>query len=278
MTFTHDPAALTAFIQTLARHALPLFLATLAMVLVVVAVLWLLGARYGLRREDSRLPPVAYLALYLVLGFAVIAGAAAGFAEIAEALGDGEQLGRLDLLFSDTVRDTISLPVLRVFALLTHLGDPIVLGVICVVVGLTLLWQRQWLLAAGWGFGIVGNAVLNTTLKHIFERTRPVHDHGLAMADGFSFPSGHASGSLVVYAMLAYVLVRRLPPQWPAGARLGAVLLAAAAAFTTGSSRVFLQVHFATDVMAGFASGTAWLALTIGSLELLRWHSARRTG
>jgi undecaprenyl-diphosphatase len=71
--------------------------------------------------------------------------------------------------------------------------------------------------------------------------------------------------------MLAYVVIRILPMPW----HLPGVLLASAMAFTIGCSRVFIQVHFASDVVAGFASGTAWLALCIGGIELIRYR--RRT-
>jgi undecaprenyl-diphosphatase len=273
---TIDSPTVAAAVQALATHALAAFGIALLLVLAVVATLWQLGRRYGLRREESRWPPMAYLIGHLVLGFAIIAGAAALFAEISEALGEGEQLGRLDQLFSDTLRSTLSREVLQIFAVLTHLGDPLTLAVLCVAVGSLLLVRRQRLFAAGWVLAISGNALLNPALKAIFSRTRPVHDHGLAAADGWSFPSGHASGSVVAYGMLAYLLVRLLPVQWPAGLRLAAVLLAAAVAFTTGSSRVFLQVHFASDVLAGFASGTAWLAVCIGTLELAHYRSTRR--
>ena len=98
---------------------------------------------------------------------------------------------------------------------------------------------------------IGGNAILNRTLKAEFERVRPLHADGHVLADGWSLPSGHSSGALVAYGMLAYVLIRLAPGAW----RMPAVLLAAAIAFATGCSRVFLQMHYATDVAAGFASG-----------------------
>ncbi|MDP2817816.1 MAG: phosphatase PAP2 family protein [Polaromonas sp.] len=269
-----DSPAVTAVVQALGAHALLAFGVTLLLVLAGVAVLWHLAQRYGLRRKESRWPPLAYLAAYLALGFGIIAGAAALFAEIAEMLGDGRQLGRLDLLFSDTLAGNSPKNVLRVFTTITHLGDPLTLTVLCVLVALLLLYQRQRWLAAGWVLAIAGNALLNPALKAIFARTRPVHDQALVFADGWSFPSGHASSSVVAYGMLAYLLVRLLPAHWPASLRMAAVLLATVLAFTIGSSRVFLQVHFASDVLAGFASGTAWLAVCIGALELIRYRQA----
>ena len=270
-----DSPAVTEVVQALGAHALLAFGVALTLVLTGVAILWHLAQRYGLRSKESRWPPLAYLVAYLAVGFGVIASAAALFAEIAEMLGDGKQLGRLDLLFSSTLRDTSSESVLRVFAAITHLGDPLTLTVLCVLVALLLLYQRQRWLAAGWVLAIAGNALLNPALKGIFARARPVHDQTLVLASGWSFPSGHASSSVVAYGMLTYLLVRLLPAHWPSGLRMAAVLLATVLAFTIGSSRVFLQVHFASDVLAGFASGTAWLAVCIGALELIRYRQTR---
>jgi len=72
--------------------------------------------------------------------------------------------------------------------------------------------------------------------------------------------------------MLAYLALRLAPPRWHLPAMLGAAALAG----TVGSSRVFLQVHYASDVLAGFASGTAWLLVAIIGVELGRHHGTRR--
>ena len=269
-----DSPALLNAVQSLALHALPAFGVALLAVIAVVCGLWLLGLRYGVRRDTSRFAPLAYLLGYLALGFALIIGAASLFAEIAENLGDGPKLGELDLLFSDTIRSTLAPGAFKVFALLTHFGDTLTLTSLCIAGTLWLLRLRQRGLCLGWVLAFVGNALLNRTLKGIFERTRPVHDNALAFADGWSFPSGHASGSVVAYGMLAYLLVRLLPARF-ARAHLPLLALAAALAFTVGSSRVFLQVHFASDVLAGFASGTAWLAVCIAALELRRYRQRK---
>ena len=269
-----SPAVLNA-VRSLALHALPAFGVALLAVIAAVCGLWWLGMRYGVRRDTSRFAPLAYLLGYLALGFALIIGAASLFAEIAENLGDGRKLGELDLLFSDTIRSTLAPGAFKVFALLTHFGDTLTLTSLCIAGTLWLLRLRQRGLCLGWVLAFVGNALLNRTLKDIFERTRPVHDNGLAFADGWSFPSGHASGSVVAYGMLAYLLVRLLPARH-APAHLPIVAAAAALAFTIGSSRVFVQVHFASDVLAGFASGTAWLVVCISAVELARYSRNRR--
>ena len=269
-----DSPALRNAVQSLGSQALPAFGLVLAAALAGVCAVWWLVQRYGARRETSRFTPLISLLGLLALGFGLIIGAAVLFAEIAEQLGDGRQLGELDQLFSDTVQATLSPGVFRAFALLTHLGDPLTLAGLGLAVAGVLLWRRHYGLCVGWALALCGNAVLNTVLKRIFERTRPVHDNLKAFADGWSFPSGHASGSVVAYGMLAYLAVRLLPARWSA-ARLPVLLLATAVMFTVCASRVFVQVHFATDVLAGMASGSAWLAVCIGAVELVRY---RRSG
>jgi membrane-associated phospholipid phosphatase len=264
------PAAL---VQTLGAHALLLFVLLLALLLPSVAALWWLARRYALPRETSSLSLGVYLVIRLAAGFAALVAGAALFAGIAEELGDGAKAGQLDQLFSDAVREHTPAWALQAFAFITRLGDTATLSVLGVVVAAALLLRgRRWL-ALAWVLAVCGNALLNTTLKAVFARTRPLHEDGLIQAGGWSFPSGHSSGAVVLYGMLAYVLLRSLPPALASRASLPLVLLATATAFSVGCSRIFLQVHFATDVLAGFASGTAWLAICVASAE---WASHYR--
>ena len=197
------------------------------------------------------------------------------FAEIAENIGDGRKLGQFDMLFSDTLRSSVSITTLQVFALLTHLGDPLTLTVLTVIVAAVLLQQRQFWLFTAWVLTIAGNAVLGKLLKGIFQRTRPIHDQGLAVANGWSFPSGHASGSVVVFGVLAYLIARFLP-EHRAAWRLPVLMTGAALAFTVGCSRVFLQVHFPSDVLAGFAAGAVWLAVCVSAVEFGKYRQGPR--
>lgn len=256
----------------LGAHALPAFGTALLLLLLGCALLWRLLHRWIVPAQASTLPPGAFLFTRLALGFAVLVAGASVFAEVAEEInGDAVVLGRADQAMADEIARSVPRGALQVFAWLTRLGDVLTISVLCVVVAAVLVWRGRRGLALGWVVAVAGNGVLNPLLKLIFERARPVHDVTLATADGFSFPSGHSSGSVVAYGMLAYVLARTLPQRW----HLPAALAAAAVAFTVGCSRIFLRVHFASDVLAGFASGFAWLAVCIMSIELTR-HYRRR--
>lgn len=266
-------------VERIGAHALPLYLAALPALLLVVAGLWALARRYAVPRDDSMLPPAAFLLVRMAFGFAVVVGGALLFAELAEQLGDpgdAQRLGALDDALSAAVGRNLPPLALQFFATFTHLADTATLSVLGVGVAAALVWRgRRWL-ALGWAVAVAGNAVLNVTLKGIFERTRPLHDTTLFQPHGWSFPSGHSSGAVVAYGMLAYVLVRTWPPAMTHRGGLGVVLAASAVAFTIGCSRIFIQVHYATDVLAGFASGSAWLAVCISSIELTRHYRQRR--
>lgn len=267
---SHDDAFETALAAALGARPLSLFFTLLLALLVIAAGLWWGAHRYTVPQKTSRLSPGSYLLMRLAAGFAIVLAAAAGFAEIAIELTDGRRVGDLDQVFSDTVRQSLAAPALRLFGWLTHLGDTVTITTLCIGVAVLLLVRGLRLLALGWTLAIVGNALLNVTLKRLFARARPLHEGAPSLEHGFSFPSGHSSGSVVAYGMLAYVLIRLLPPAQAARWGLPLVLTATALAFTIGCSRIFIQVHFATDVLAGFASGMSWLAVCIVSIEWMR--------
>jgi membrane-associated phospholipid phosphatase len=255
------------------EHALPLFLVMLAGVLLLAWLGWWLGRRHLVPQQSEAPLTLWRLGLRIVLGFGIVISGAALFAEIAEALQAQALMGQADEVFSTTLRQSVAQPVLQVFALITRLGDTQTLSALGIGVALLLWWSQRRALALGWVMAVAGNGLLNHSLKQVFARARPLHDDGLMLAQGYSFPSGHSSGSLVAYGMLAYLALQLLGPRW----RLPAVLLAALLAFSVGASRAFLRVHYASDVLAGFASGAAWLAVCIVSLELTQCWRQRRS-
>ena len=253
--------------QWLGANATAAFLVVLASMLAAVGGGWLAYRRLERGRGVDLPPPPRVLVVRLLVGLAVAAGAGLSFAEFAEALDLSDGLARFDTALTAALRQHVSLTALRSFALVTRLGDTSTLTVLGILVAALLLMASQRRLAVLLVLAVGGNSVLNVLLKGTFERVRPVHEHDLLVThSGWSFPSGHSSGSVVAYGMLAYVLVHLVAPRW----QLPLLLLATLVALTVGFSRVFLQVHYFSDVLAGFASGLIWLTICIVSSEWLR--------
>jgi undecaprenyl-diphosphatase len=245
-----------------------LFFVSLA---VLVAAAWVFlwaVLRYAGPATDTHLPPLQVLALRVAVGFAVIVGGAAVFAELGDELGAEDELGLADQAFTDALAASVPPAALAVFGALTRLGDTAILTGVCIAVALGLwIVGRHWL-AAAWVMTVSGGGLLNSSLKLVFARARPAHDGGIVAAEGFSFPSGHSSGSVVTYGMLAYLALRIMPSRW----HVPVALAMSALAGMIGASRMFLRVHFASDVIAGFALGAAWLGVCVVSIELTRWY------
>jgi undecaprenyl-diphosphatase len=101
----------------------------------------------------------------------------------------------------------------------------------------------------------IGSEAVDQALKAIFRRTRPEAFFGLPQPENYSFPSGHAMTSACFYGALAAILAT-------GGARKAAAwFLAAVTASLIGFSRVYLGVHYPTDVLAGYAAAIAWLTI-----------------
>lgn len=259
--------------EWIGHHALPVFGLILAGALAAAAAAFAGFRRWGHPDAGTRLARPWLLGLSLVMGAGVLVVAAELFAEMMEAMEADQEIGLFDVRLSETLSRELSPGTLRAFAAATHLGDPIVLTLVVAAVGALLLVRRRAWLAVAWALSCGGGNLLNRLLKQVFERVRPVHEHGFVVADGYSFPSGHTTGSVVIYGLLAYLCVRLLPPRW----HLPAVLLATTLAVTLGLSRVMLQVHWASDVIAGYAVGLAWLTVCVAAMEFSRLrHGARQ--
>ena len=106
-------------------------------------------------------------------------------------------------------------------------------------------------------------------LKYLFHRQRP--DSPLLFhADGLSFPSGHALFSITFYGLLIYLTYKS---HWPTGVKWTLIVLLMILIVVIGFSRVYLRVHYATDVMAGFCVGFLWLTFSLWLLNRMERKS-----
>ncbi len=214
----------------------------------------------------------SHVFLDLLAGFLLVLAALSVFFKVADETSLDNDLGRFDDRLAVALRESASPSVLRFFSAVTHLGDVEVQTGLCIAVATLLVLRGQRLLATIWIAAIAGNGLLNRLLKAVFERTRPLHEHGWTAEQGWSFPSGHSSGAVAVYGMLAYLAIRLLPSAWHVPVALSAI----AAMLLVGCSRVVLQVHYFSDVLAGYASGSAWVIVCIGAAEVLRARGRAR--
>jgi undecaprenyl-diphosphatase len=114
---------------------------------------------------------------------------------------------------------------------------------------------------------VLGGEALNLLLKDLFARPRPHFERPLLVETSYSFPSGQAMESLVVYGILAYFAVLAFSGR---GKRAGSVGGAAVLVILIGFSRVYLGAHYVSDVIGGFAAGGAWLSAVITGWETIR--------
>lgn len=178
-------------------------------------------------------------------------------------------LQTLDAAAAAWARDVQALPALPWLAVrLSDLGELLVLAGVTGVVTAGLLLARRPALALGWVLAIGINSLAVRVLKNLFARARPLAGEPSRMdgagdwiTSGFSFPSGHAAGSAMVYGVLAWLLCQRVPPAWRWQVGLACALLVGGVAI----SRVLLGVHFLSDVVGGllWAGALGLLAVTV---------------
>jgi len=141
----------------------------------------------------------------------------------------------------------------RFFVLMSAIGYQ--WGVVPVDIALTmaLLIARRWREATFTGVSFAGSALLNLATKQFFQRDRPSLWESIAPEHTFSFPSGHAMGSATL-AMVVLLLCWHTRFRWPVAA------LAGLFALTVGASRIYLGVHYPSDILGGWAAGVAWVS------------------
>lgn len=152
-----------------------------------------------------------------------------------------------------------------IMVFVTDVGDPRVLLVICVGLSAILLIRHhraEAMTIAIAGFGALG---LNFVLKNLFARARPELWSRIVDVTNYSFPSGHAMLSMVMYGLLGYLLATRFQRWRGVIATLSTLLI-----LLIGFSRLYLGVHWFTDVVGGYAAGLVWLITCILSLEIWR--------
>lgn len=204
-----------------------------------------------------------------VVGLLLAALAIWVFAQIADEVVEQETTP-IDTLILQTIRLGHTRLLDQIMVGITFVGQPSVLMVISLSLGILLLIQRRRFEAITLAFAALGAAGLNYWLKQMFARARPALWERVVDVRYYSFPSGHAMVSMVIYGLIGYLLATRFR-RW----RVLILNFTTILILAIGFSRLYLGVHWPTDVAAGYAAGLVWLIACILSLEILRNRLSR---
>jgi len=227
----------------------------------------------GGRALARRLPPYEVAGVGLLVGALAVAALAAGFTGVLEDALDGDGVAGLDQPATGWVATHRDLWLTATLRVVTEAGGAVSLAALAALTCTVAGWRcRSWLpvlLALG-GVGGVGLVIL--TAKALVIRDRPHISFAVIAEDGYSFPSGHATGTAAIALFCAWMLTRWLVTSWTLRVLVWTTAIGAAA--VVGFSRVYLGVHYVSDVLAGWLLGTIWAAIVmlVGSW----WDDTRR--
>jgi membrane-associated phospholipid phosphatase len=224
------------------------------------------------RFVGRRFAPGEAAGLTLTVGAAAVLALGVGFEQMLDSVLESDGVTTIDrpvLHFLATHRQPWSTTVAQV---ITDIGSPLGVAVTGLLVGLVLaVLRRSWLPLLIAVLGGAGIAVINTAVKRLVSRSRPPQLTAVLGEHGFSFPSGHTTGTTAVWLLLAWMI-----GHWVIGRRAGRVMVWTGALLmiaAVGLTRIYLGVHFLSDVLAGWALGAAW-AVTVALVATV-WEHAR---
>jgi len=225
-----------------------------------------------------------YLPVFILLAAGIVATAFAGdaFMDIAERVqAESPKLHEIDARTHEWARYTRTTGSTAFFTTLTLIGTPVGIGILVAIISALLALKKHWRWAAYLVLTTSLGGLLNLLLKSFFERARPELAEALRDAHGYSFPSGHAMGSTICFSALAYLALRILP-RWRY--RSAAIAFACSMILAISASRIYLGVHWISDIAAGIAAGLIWVVTatvayeTVRRIRMVRALRAKRDG
>jgi len=208
----------------------------------------------------ARLSPDGYLGLQLTTGALILIGASWLFGGIAEDVVTGDPLTIVDKQVAQWFHAHSTPLLTQAMLAITQLHGTVPVTAAGVLIAAYLAWKRNWYwlvcLSATVPFGML----LNVGMKYAFHRARPSFDDPLLVLSSYSFPSGHVAGATLLYGVVAAMLVSGIIA-WRT--RVMIVLAAIAMVTLVALTRLYLGVHYLSDVLAAFAEGITWLTLCL---------------
>jgi membrane-associated phospholipid phosphatase len=216
---------------------------------------------------ESHFPRTSRVALSatgigLTLGLALAGAALWVFLEIAFEVISGSRVVGTDHRVVNLVA-TLRTPALdRVMYAFTYLGSGLTITLLAGATVLVFAAARRYLEAVLLVLALVAATLFFSAVKLLVGRPRPPLEDERIVQGGLSFPSGHSTLAAMFYGTLAYFIIRALRSEWQ---RVVVGVLAALLVLAIGVSRIYLGVHYPSDVAAGWAAGVIWLGLVFAA-------------
>ena len=214
----------------------------------------------------ARLSPDGYLGLHLTVGVVILLMAVLVFGHIAEDVFTADAIVTLDLRVSNWFHAHATPALTAFFLFFTNLHGTVGALALTLLFTLFLVKKRDWDWVLRIALSVPLGMLLNVLLKNIFQRTRPSFEHPLLTLTSYSFPSGHAAAATLLYGVAAAYLVGTCKG-WR---QVLMVCLALVMVVLVGLSRIYLGVHYLSDVAAAMASSAGWLAIVLTSVATWR--------
>ena len=221
----------------------------------------------------ARLSPEGYLGLRLTVGATVLIGAGWLFGGVAEDVITGDPLTIVDVDVSQWLHAHAT-PLLNQWMLaITHLHGIVAIGTYALLTALYLAWKRDWYWLLCLSVTVPSGMAVNALTKLAFQRARPTFDDPILALTTYSFPSGHVAGTTLFYGVLAAMLMAKTS-SW--GWRVFLVFAVFALVSLVALTRMYLGVHYLSDVIAAFAEALAWLALCLTGIHTFAEYRLKR--
>ncbi|PIB37760.1 phosphatase PAP2 family protein [Maribacter sp. 4G9] len=212
--------------------------------------------------EDSRLP--YFITVFISL--AIVVGGINLFIELTETL-KTETLARYDTAITDYIISFRNPSLTTFFKFVTDIGD--VTGYLIVLVLFVII---SWRIIKSWKYVLQSVIVLllatlsNMALKRFVDRARPGIEH-LVTVESLSYPSGHAMGAMAFFGFLIYLISKLRIHK---GLRYFIMFLFALLIIIIGISRIYLGVHYPSDVVGGFIAGFIWVVFCVLIFDVIQ--------
>lgn len=224
---------------------------------------------------QARLSPTGYLGLRLTLGVVMMIGGAWLFGGVAEDVIDRDPLTLVDVILAQWLQDHATEGLTALALAVTHAHDwaPVLVATLLLCGFFAWRRQREWLIVTV--LTVPGGMLLNWGIKLAFRRPRPTVSDYVHALQSWSFPSGHTVAATLFWGLVAVYMVS-LARSWTQ--RVTIVWLALACIVLVAFSRVYLGVHFLSDVLAAMGVGAFWLALSTTTAHTLSAARRARNG